>query len=364
MRIAIDMLPGLQTGAGWHQRQLIGALADCIGSELGQITCFAFGTRYPPPDWLPAPVGYVQSGLPGRAQKLLCRGLRLPAEMLFRIDRPDVVHTLVLHPLRTGAPLVVQVHDVSWRYFCGQYRTTFSPRQVRRAEAAIRAADHIVTLSRASADDIIRGGVPADRVSVTYLWADDRFTASRAGAVEQARTAHGLPDEFILYVGGINERKNLPVLTAALSLLTPRPPLVLVGPPPVEGLAYWQLDHPRVQHLGYVADDDLPGLYQAASCLVLPSKLEGFGLPLVEAMAAGTTVLASDIAVFRELGGAAVQFFDPDDAPGLASLIRANLADAARRAEQAARGVEQARRFSRRDFVASLLNAYRCASRR
>jgi glycosyltransferase involved in cell wall biosynthesis len=275
----------------------------------------------------------------------------------------DVIHTLRLHPFRTRAPLVVQVNDVSWRHFTGQYRTTFTPTQISLAEAAIRAADHIVTLSRASADDLIRGGVPAERISITYLWADDRFAPTGPGAINQVRDTHSLPDEFVLYVGGLNERKNLGVLTAALGLITPRPTLVIAGPPAAEGLAYWGLDGPNVRHLGYVPDHDVPGLYRAATCLVFPSRLEGFGLPLVEAMAAGTPVLASAIPVFRELGGTAVQFFDPTDPTELASLIRRNFAESGIRAEYRARGVEQARTFSRVRFVAALLDAYRSARR-
>src|SRR5262249_25158638 len=156
-----------------------------------------------------------------------------------------------------------------------------------------------------------------DRITVAWPGVGDEFRAAAADAA-RVRAAYRLPDAFVLYVGGVNERKNTRVLVAALEQLGGRVPLVLAGPPPVEPLSFWGLDRGWVRHLGYVPDADVPGLYAAATMKVFPSKLEGYGLPLVEAMAAGTPVLAADTPVFREVGGDAACFFPPDDAGELA----------------------------------------------
>lgn len=363
MKVAVDILPGLGTGVGRWQRETVRVLGDATGSNVSGVTAFSFGKRYPRPEWIPRGVGYRVSRLPGRIQWALSGGFGLPVEWVCGLGHPDVILELNLHPLRARRPVVLAVADVSWRSFAGQYRTTFSPPQIRRAEQAIQQADHILTISVCSADALVRGGVPADRITVAPLGVGEEFRIVSPADADRVRLRYGLPREYILYVGGINERKNLGVLVAAVDQRRGMVPLVLAGPKPAEPLAFWGLDRPWVRHLGYIPDADVPGLYAAATVKVFPSKLEGYGLPLVEAMAAGVPVLAADTPIFREVGGAAACFFPADDATALAALLRMALESETFRQEYRERGREWAQSRTWAAYGDRLLNALRAATR-
>ena len=158
-------------------------------------------------------------------------------------------------------------------------------------------------------------------------------------------------------------------MITALSGIRPEtaPPLVIAGPPPAEGHPHWGIDGTRVRHLGYLDETDLPDFYKAADVIAFPSLLEGFGLPLAEAMAAGTPVVASDIPIFREVGGDSYVRFDPTAADAvvqLRSAIDRLWGDAALRLECAEAG---RRRAAGMTWVAcrdALFDAYRQAARR
>jgi glycosyltransferase involved in cell wall biosynthesis len=341
MHVAVDVMPGLAAGVGRMQRETVRAL--CAGDgPIQRVTAFSFGNRYPRPSWMPPTARYHVSPLPGRVQWLLTNRLGLPVERVRRLGRADVLLELNLRPVRAAAPVVLVVADVSWRTFREQYRTTFTDGQVQLAERAIRRADHILTLSHFSANELIQGGFPSCRITVAPLGVSEEFRVVSDADVSRVRDRYGLAGDFVLYVGGINERKNIAVLAAALQRLESAPPLVLIGPPPTEPLAFWGLDQPWVRHLGYVPDLHVPAILRAATVMVFPSKLEGFGLPLVEAMAVGTPVLASDIPVFREVAGDSACFFPPNGAEVLASLIRTALDSRAFQEEYRGRGREVA----------------------
>lgn len=346
MRVAIDMLPGLGAGVGRWQRETVLALAD---QDHG-VTTFACGKRFPRPDWLPPAVDYRVSAWPGKVQVLLNQSLGLPIERVCRLEQADVILEMNLQPLAAAAPVVLAVADVSWRVFGDQYRTTFTPLQRRLAERAISAADHVLTLSHASAELLAAGGYPRERIAVAYLGVDEAFRAVPSAEAERVRHKYGLPERLVLHVGGINERKNLRVLVEAMKGLGKPCDLVLAGPPPAEPLAFWGLDQTWVRHLGYIPDADVPGLYAAATVQVFPSKLEGFGLPLVEGMAVGVSVLASDIPVFREVGGDAACYFPPDDATVLSRLVQQAFDSAAFREDYGQRGRQHTAGLTRKSY--------------
>ena len=166
---------------------------------------------------------------------------------------------------------------------------------------------------------------------------------------------YGLPDRFLLHVGTIEPRKNLVRLLEALARLRRSEGLdhglVLVGHrgwkdeevfAPVERLAL----EDAAQFLGYVPVADLVALYNRAQALVYPSLYEGFGLPVLEAMACGTPVVASSSSSLREVAGSAAEFVDPNSVRGIAAGVRRVLLDADRREELRALGLAQAARFS------------------
>jgi glycosyltransferase involved in cell wall biosynthesis len=337
MNVAVDILPGLNSGGGRWQQETVKVLGVEVGRKLSGLTAFSFGKRFPMPKWIPHKVNYKKCFFPGKMQWLLSNVAGISVETLFGLKNIESILVMNLHPLKAKCPVVLGVADVSWRSYSGQYRTTFNSTQIRLAECAIEQADHILTISASSASELVRDGIPANRITVALLGVGEEFR-SAPSEISRVRTLYGLPEQFVLHVGGINERKNIGVLVAALELLGGTIPLIMAGPIPYEPLTYWGLDVPWIKHLGYIPDSDIPGLFASATVKVFPSKLEGYGLPIVEAMAAGTPVIAADTPVFREVAGDAAVFFLPDDAPALARSISMAFECSEFRLEYIARG--------------------------
>ncbi|MCW2666806.1 MAG: glycosyl transferase, group 1, partial [Frankiales bacterium] len=256
-----------------------------------------------------------------------------PVELL--AGRTDVFHAtnFVLPPLRRARG-VVTVHDLTYLRVpetvsaaSARYRTLV-PRSLRRASV-------VLTPSRAVAEQVRQEYAPAAPVVATPLGVDPAWL-SATPPDEALRAALGLPREYVLFVGTLEPRKDLRTLLAAHRLVPAAPPLVLVGPPG------WgeQVDVSGCVTPGFLSDEQLRPLVAGASVLVLPSRDEGFGLPVLEAMAAGTPVLASDLPVLREVGGDLAAYARPGDPEAFAEALRAVLdtpGDPAARRAHAAR---------------------------
>jgi glycosyltransferase involved in cell wall biosynthesis len=178
-----------------------------------------------------------------------------------------------------------------------------------------------------------------------------------------------LPPRFVLHVGTLQPRKNIPVLLEAMARLPKELaniPLVLVGG---KGWLYDQIFQRvnelglqgRVHFAGYVADEALPLWYNAASVLVLPSVYEGFGLPIVEALACGTPVIAANVSALPEAAGDAGLFFEPHDAPTLAGHLATLLSNSDLAATMREQGLVQVRHFSWERSGREMLTTYRTA---
>jgi glycosyltransferase involved in cell wall biosynthesis len=243
---------------------------------------------------------------------------------------------------------VVTLHDVStldhpeWfsRDFAAWYRVAL-PRLVRRVRA-------ILTLSEFSRDRIAHHFPEvAGKITPTHLGVDDAFFQVQEGDVDRVREKYALPETFVLSVGSLEPRKNLRGLVKAWSI-TDTPPgveLILVGG---SGPAFSGAELPElatVRKLGAVPDEDLPGIYRAATLFVYLSLYEGFGLPPLEAMAGGTPVLCSAAGPLRVIAAPAAAVVDPTRPPEIARAMGELLRDPVRRQELAARGREHARRF-------------------
>ena len=220
--------------------------------------------------------------------------------------------------------------------------------------------------SRAALDDAVRlGGVDAARVRVTP-WGvpPDMAHGAAPGAADVACRRHELPARYILYVGTIDRRKDVGTLLQALARLDARLSLVVVGTviagrtdfaAQVERLGL----RSRVRVLGYVPRSDLPGLYAGAAAFVYPSLWEGFGLPVLEAMACGVPVVTYNVSSLPEVAGDAAVLLDPPvKANVLATALARVLEDASFRSELIARGHARARTFDWRDTARATLAAY------
>ncbi len=339
------------TGVSRYQRELLESFARQCG-EQGGLALFTPYNRSLRPAGLPESIRHLRSPFFGKLQHRVNQSLGLPIE---RIVPGLADHALIhsLHPdhIRTRLPWLVTIHDVAWRHFGPEYAAVFPRSMQRSAEACIRQADHLLAVSRFTADCLVAGGVPANRISVIYQGIDPALSVRPTGAGDDL-SGLDLPEHYVLYVGTCHPRKNLPLIARAYAEPggDALPPCLLVGPPPQQGsLAELGVDGTRLRHLGYLPDAELAQLLRGATALVFPSLHEGFGRPLIEAMALGLPVLASAIPVFEEVAGDAALLFPPEgpEAPtALAQLLHAVSTDASLAADLRRRGPLQAARFS------------------
>lgn len=306
---------------------------------------------------------YVQEVLPALGNdvrvlrpRISCRGLA--GHAWEQIILPTSCRgAMLFSPSNTG-PLavtrqVVTVHDVvpldhpEWLNprFAAWYRYLI-PRLVRRVRRVIAISDFT---KRRLVDTT---GVAPDSVVVIHHGLDPRFAPQPAAAVQTMRVRLGLPERYVLVLGSLEPRKNLPRLLQAWAAMpmVDRGPVRLVlagagGHPAV--FARQRLDLPDAAlWLGHVPDEHLPALYTGAEAFAYPSLYEGFGKPPLEAMACGTPVLTSGAGAIAEVVGQAALCADPLDTAAMSYALRRLLADADLRQELRARGLSQAAQFT------------------
>jgi len=267
-------------------------------------------------------------------------------------------------------PSVVTIYDViSARY--PEYLPSWRARLVfeMTTRLALASAAHVFTLSATSRRDLITlYHVPPAKITVTPLAADDRFQPQPAETVAALRHKYGLPQNYVLYLGINKPHKNLKRLLAAWRLChrehpTGRVPLVIGGA--------WD---PRYSHLTQIVDEfelsavvrflgpvpeaDLPALYAGATLFVFPSLYEGFGLPVLEAMACGAPVACSATSSLPEVAGDAALFFDPTDVEAMAVTLTRALAEPDLRRALREQGLARARQFSWHQTAQKTMEAY------
>lgn len=236
---------------------------------------------------------------------------------------------------------------------------------------ALRRTSAALCISQATADDLVaRFPRAAPLVAVTPLAASERFRHATDADVERTRARHGLDGPYVLSVGTLEPRKNLPRLIEAFTSLSDEQRagarLVLVG---ARGWERGELDaavarHPElVQVLGFVEDEDLVALYRGAELFAYPSIYEGFGLPLLEAMHAGTAVVTSSVSSLPEVAGEAALYAEPHDVGAIGAALARGLGDPGLRARLADEGRHRAAGFSWDRHVQLVLAAVAAAAR-
>jgi glycosyltransferase involved in cell wall biosynthesis len=352
MLVGLDATPlvGRQTGVGRYVANLVPHLARLDDFHLVLVP-FTLRGRRQIPQISTATIRHRPA--PARLLRAAWTRTDFPPVEWFA-GRCDVFHgtNFVLPPCKRAAG-VVTIHDLSYLRF----PDTVTPDVLQYRELVPRALHSgavVVTPSRTVADEVRETyGLPDDRIHVTPLGVGPEWFGPH-GSVR----LHGVPAEYFLFVGTRAPRKNLAMLLAAHRAARrdeDLPPLVLVGP---EGWGPQIQDEPGVITLDHVPDVDLRALVANASAVVMPSLYEGFGLPILEALATGVPVLASDIPAHREIGGNQVRYVDTTSVDawqaGLHEVLR-------HPAGQSTSRIARARLFSWHACSALTMQAYKQA---
>lgn len=342
MRVAIDARPAAfvgMTGIGHYTRHLLERLpmvdpdSEYVAWYLnarGLVSSWERRRRFPErrnlrERWVPLPATWFERS----SQRLAVPRL----EWLLRFDvlfAPNFVPP----PTRTRS-LVLTVHDLAFRRF-PETAPAATRRWLERLEEALRRAARIIAVSEATRADLLElyPSVPEDRVVVVPHGVDRAvFRPPDDPAVARVRRRFRLDGPYLVFVGGIEPRKNLPRLLEAFTRLEGEPQLVLAGasvpwnPEGREALGHALGALPervreRVVFTGYVAQEDTAALLGGARALAFPSRYEGFGLPVLEAMACGTPVLTSNVSALPEVAGEAALLVDPEDPEAIAEGLR------------------------------------------
>jgi glycosyltransferase involved in cell wall biosynthesis len=367
MIVAYDAttLDGRMSGVGYYTARLMESLADGAGAgTLDRLVVLSNRS-------VAVPAGPRVAVYPRRRCGVRSIWMQLLLPGILRELRPDLVHfTNYLAPLASRVPYVVSFHDMTLSMFPQHH--TLKKRLLTSSLLPLvaRRARMILTPSESTRRDVVRLlGVPPERVRVIPYAAAPSFRRAGEGP-ELLNERFGVTPPYFLYVGTLEPRKNLVRALRAFARAFPDPDagqrFVLVGE---RGWKYRETLREaarpelagRVQFLGYVAEELLPLLYTHATALVYPSLYEGFGLPVVEAMACGTPVLTSRSSSLAEIAAGAALLVDPADETALAEGLRALAQDAELRGRLAASGLARAREFSWQRTGTETVAAYRAA---
>lgn len=359
------------TGVQHYTREVTRALLSLDGDDV-RFTVFAGREgRRGLSEGLPVSAGIIPAGGP-------LRGLAWEQSLLRRMIKRAGVDVIFnpanVAPLSPPAPSVLTVHDLAFRLFpenfsrpFGAYYRTLMPRITRQATA-------VIAVSENTRNDLIEHlGLPPEKVTVVAngVSPDFRRHISRQ-ELQEVRRRYRLPDSFFVSVASLEPRKNLKAIFRAYRLLageiTSTQSLVLVG---AGNRIYTdaglkdelQRTKPRtVYALGYVPIEDLPAIYRLATALVYPSLYEGFGLPVLEAMASGTPVITSNRSSLPEVAGEAAILVDPESIEELAAAMDLITTDSGIRNLLVERGKKRAAGFSWEDTARKTLEVLRQAA--
>ncbi|MCS7261158.1 MAG: glycosyltransferase family 4 protein [Anaerolineae bacterium] len=277
-------------------------------------------------------------------------------------------------PLQPLQPTLVTIHDLIPLVLPAYRGGPLVRLYTALVATAARRAHFILTDSQASRQDIQEHlGISRDRVRVVYLAAAPHYRpVCDAAALRTVREKYRLPEQFVLWLSGFDVRKNAAALlhayTWVVDALGDAYPLVMAGKLPERDTPLFP--DPRriatqlgigaaVRYPGYIAEEDKPAVYSAARVFVYPSRYEGFGLPVLEAMACGTPVVTSNVSALPELAGDAAFQVSPEDTRAIGAAIIALCVDAALHAEMRRRGLARAATFTWQRTAVATLDVYR-----
>jgi glycosyltransferase involved in cell wall biosynthesis len=346
----VSLIRELVALGGGHEYHVFCAHAEsarALGLDRPDVRCHLLRPRF-------RPVSYLVS---------------LPASILR--TAPDLVHATFIPPVVAPVPYVLTVHDAGmfehpefYDFRRGALLRALIGRGIQRARLLICPTE--------ATREVIAGKfrVPAGRLAVIPHGVSPRFRPVDPGEMGQRLRRYETGGRYVLFPGKLIRNKNVLRVMEAFARFrrAAGEPVNLV----ISGRRAWRLDGldetiarhglaPFVRELGYIDEDDMPALYAGAEMVVFPSLYEGFGLPVIEAMACGTPVVTSNIPVLREVSGGAALTADPYSAEAIADAMTRVWSEPALRADLVARGLERASRFSWRRTAEATLAAYAAA---
>lgn len=316
----------------------------------------------------------LESILKAQAVDPIFGSLILP--VFLRRDRIDVFHSPYhVLPLVKVCPSVVTIHDLAFEIYPGEFSARARVFLKSFTPLAARTADIIIVPSTSVKDNIVQlYHVPQDKIRVIHEAAEEIFKPmDKQESKEKIRLKYHVETDFILFVGFARSRRNIPSLLNAFSALKKqygvKHKLVIVGRYDSVNTNYPELIkslgiESDVIHFGHIADKDLPLFYNSAEILVYPSLYEGFGLPMVEAMACGTPIISSNAPPMPEIMGKAGLFVNPFNINQMARTIHDALVDENLQSKLREKSLERSHLFSWRKTAQSTLEAYREAQER
>lgn len=267
---------------------------------------------------------------------------------------------------RSNIPSVVTIHDLIFMRHPSWY--PWADRQIYKwkFQHACRSADRIIAISQQTKQDIIDFfQTDPEKISVIYQSCDPAYSIKIPEDQKDILIKkYKLPASFLLYVGTVEERKNLISLLKALKIIPGEIPLVVIGRETAYAAKAKQyieaekLGH-RVIWPGRIPFSELPAFYQCASVFVYPSLYEGFGIPVIEALSSGVPVVTSAIPCFKEAGGSAALYAEPSDPESIAAAVNNLLNDLQLRENHIRMGFEQMKKFKPELIASQLMNLYR-----
>jgi len=369
--IGIDYTPAYEQGGGIGRltRELIAALAR--RSSIHHYRLFVSGADRHDLSIAPGQrFSWHPTSLTPRTLARVWHRARLPLPVEVFTGRVDLFHAtdFTLPPTLPRTKTILTVHDLSFVRVpetasptLKAYLDSVVPRSVRRAH-------HVLADSQATKDDLIElYGVAPAKITVILSGVDARFQPVEDSSTRAAiRAKYAIGDKpYIFAIGTVQPRKNYARLIQALAQVRAVHDVILViagGTGWLEDEMYRILDalnmRDHVRLIGFADDDDLPAFYSEAYCLAFPSLYEGFGLPILEAMACGTPVMTSNISSMPEAAGDAALLVNPADTDEIANALLRLIADTELRAQLIQRGIAQAKRFTWDKSAAQLAGIY------
>lgn len=371
MRLGYDVRPFLreETGVGTYLKNLLFHLAGIDAGNEYFLFSSSWKDRFPKEKIPPfARMKFHDLRIPvGLLNSLWQKRRRPPLDFFFR-KKIDLTHSATPLILPTRGKKIITVHDLFFMDFPEMAGEEAGRTFARRTAASFRDADGILTFSNFTSIALIsRFAIDEKKVKVVYHGLDQRFLEEvPAAELKATRKRCNLPPAFLLFVGAQVPRKNLVRFLEALKIVHLHGlqiPLVLIGPEGEDtgailrqasqlGLGHW------VMRAGYLDERDVRHAYRLATAFVFPSLCEGFGLPLVEAMASGVPVAASRTSAIPEVCRDAALYFQPENSESMAEKVASIIEDEDLRKGLIIRGKERARDFSWERAAAETLEFY------